>query len=56
MKKGHTKFFISKDDYVLDKENLLPLKTEIMNQVSEFMYGYLDIHPKHPICNDNKLV
>ena len=45
--RSHKVSFISKDDYVLDKENLLPLKTEIMNQVSEFMHGYLDIHSKH---------
>lgn len=47
VERSHKVSYISQDDYVLDMENLLPLKTEIMTQVSEFMHGYLDIHPKH---------
>ena len=45
--RSHKVSYISKDDYVLDKDNLLPLKTEILQQVSEFMHGYLDVHEKH---------
>lgn len=47
VERSHKVSYISQDDYVLDMENLLPLKTEIMTQVSEFMHGYLDVHPKH---------
>ena len=45
--RSHKVSYISKDDYVLDRDNLLPLKTEILQQVSEFMHGYLDVHEKH---------
>ena len=45
--RSHKVSYISKDDYVLDKDNLLPLKMEILQQVSEFMHGYLDVHEKH---------
>ena len=45
--RSHKVSYISKDDYVLDRDNLLPLKTEILQQVSDFMHGYLDVHEKH---------
>ena len=47
VERSHKVCYISEDDYLLDKENLLPLKTEIMQKVSEFLHGYLDIEPKH---------
>ena len=47
VERSHKVSYISKDDYVLDNENLMPLKNEIETQVSEFMHGYLDIHEKH---------
>ena len=47
IERSHKVCYISEDDYLLDKENLLPLKTEVMQKVSEFLHGYLDIHPKH---------
>ena len=45
--RSHKVSYISKDDYVLDRDNLLPLKTEILQKVGEFMHGYLDVHEKH---------
>ena len=45
VERSHKVCYISEDDYLLDKENLLPLKTEIMQKVSEFLHGYLDIEP-----------
>ena len=47
VERSHKVCYISEDDYLLDKENLLPLKSELMEKVSEFLHGYLDIHPKH---------
>ena len=47
LERSHKVCYISEDDYLLDKENLLPLKTELMDKVSEFLHGYLDLHPKH---------
>ena len=38
VERSHKVCYISEDDYLLDKENLLPLKTEIMQKVSEFAW------------------
>mgnify|MGYP005687632601 FL=1 len=44
VERSHKVCYISEDDYLLDKENLLPLKTEIMQKVSEFLHGLSLIH------------
>ena len=47
VERSHKVCYISEDDYLLDQEKLLPLKEEIMKQISDFLHGYLDIHSKH---------
>ena len=46
--------YIPEDDYPLDKENLLILKTEIMQKVSEFAWLFRH-RVQTQFCYDNKL-
>lgn len=43
----HSIAWNSVDNYILDDPKVADVKRKVMEQVNEFLLGYLDVHPKH---------